>query len=113
MKLTSLPASAKPKWIGLIPALSLKLVGYESNKSFYVRVCGETQEVFQSKGEHAFHNPINNDLVVQAFKFLGYDVGYMNQFDRVPHHEFIQHLLNNVAFQQGLTSKNDWLFETL
>ena len=94
----------------LFHSLNIKLIGYESNKSFFVREC---DNVFQSTGEFASSNMVKNDLVVHAIRSLGYDVGYMNQADRISHYEFIRHLLNDVAFQQGLTGKNDWLFETL
>ena len=114
-----LPTTAKAKWIGLIPSLNFKIVGYETRYSYFVEVSRTNFEditvsrVFASRGNGAFLYHGMNRCVKEAFEAAGFNLAYAEEFDRTATHEFIRKMLNAASFEKGKFEKNCYLFETL
>jgi hypothetical protein len=114
-----LPTTAKAKWIGLIPSLDFKIVGYETKRSFFVEVSRTNFEgitvsrVFRNTGNGAFLYHGMNRCVKEAFEVAGFNLAYAEEFDRTAPHEFVRKMLNATSFQEGSFERNCYLFETL
>jgi hypothetical protein len=111
-----LPASAKAKWIALIPLLNFRIVRYDTNKVVYFKV-----ERFQylestiltSKGNGAFLYHGLNRCVKDCFELVGLQSsGYAEQFDRTCPAEFVTRMLSEVVGNHA-TSGSFYIFERL
>jgi hypothetical protein len=101
-----LPASAKAKWIGLVPSLGFKIVGYETEHVSYVLVSG------QGLDAQVFKN-VNNKGVKKAFEVVGLSTAYAEAFNRTAPYEFVRKMLNAASFKEGFVGKACYIFETL
>ena len=112
----NIPASAKAKWIALIPDLNFRLIRYDTNKVAYFKV-----ERFQyldtkiitSTGNGAFLYHGLNHCVKDCFELAGLQSsGYAEQFNRTCPEEFVTRMLSE-AIGNYATSGSFYILESL
>jgi len=112
----SIPASAKAKWITLIPALNFRIVRYDTNNVVYFKVerfQHLESTVITSKGNGAFLYHGLNRCVKECFELAGLQsAGYAEQFNKTCPNEFVTRMLSEAVGNYAI-SGSFYIFERL